>query len=224
MSYASLRVRLDSALAEQLHELLGQSQLDVIFLPGGLLRVAAAPRDPDAREGAARTRDRSSEFAIAGDDVGHANSPSVAKHRPLSCALPVEHCSYAGSRFLSAGTLPEGAEVVAIRADGADFRVRHTLYAHCGGETSECSPFPDRYGARKNGQQANEPFLRRLPQACDSQGRECLPCACAPGLPTMGRSPRLPTAEASPRPDIPIPAPAWPQRGHSSAVGSEVVT
>lgn len=130
LAEAESSVRVGTELAARVREALADNSLDVRYLPGGIVRVQGSSTDPQLRSQLQRLRTDMAGVVSVEDQVLHTAAQEAPQFRPLPFRIvnvqPGEHGSFSadtGGRYFVGAVLPDGAEVVAIHADGVEFRL-----------------------------------------------------------------------------------------------------
>jgi len=130
---ASFQVRVGAELASRVREALDDTALSVDYLAAGVVRVQGSSSNLATR---ARLRSLASELSglVRIDDrvvfLEVTDTPTPARDHLLPVrvvdVIPGENGSFSngnGTRYFVGGVLPDGAEVVAVRADAIEFSI-----------------------------------------------------------------------------------------------------
>lgn len=131
LAKASVQVRVGSELAARVREALADTALSVDYLPAGVVRVQGSSSNLATRE---RLRSLANELSgvLRIDDrvafLEATDTPAREHLLPVRVVdvIPGENGSFGngnGTRYFVGGVLPDGAEVVAIRADAIEFSI-----------------------------------------------------------------------------------------------------
>ncbi len=127
----SVQVRVGSELAARVREALQAPGLSVDYRGAGVVRVQGSTEDAAVRE---RLRRAAADLARAvriDDQVAFIETPNTARiEHPLPVrivdVMPGENGSFSngsGARYFAGAVLPDGSEVVAVRAEAIEFAV-----------------------------------------------------------------------------------------------------
>lgn len=123
-------VRVGSELVQRVQDALGDADLAVTWHPGGVVRVQGSSSRLELRGDLQRLAADLKGVVVLEDRVTYVETPELPRFRPLPFrivnVLPGEHGSFitdTGGRFFVGAVLPDGAQVLAIHADGVEFRL-----------------------------------------------------------------------------------------------------